>query len=62
MSTAVMIGLQKKINEIKRELKKRELSEWSRRYLTFRLSEAEFWLWAQTQGSEERQSRQGKID
>lgn len=56
MSTHSMRGLAARITELKRTLRKRKLSEWDRRYAEYKLAEAEFYLWAETEGWRERQA------
>lgn len=55
MSTAVLKGLSKTIRGLEKTLNRRNLSEWDRRWLEYKLVEAKFWLWAELQGWEERQ-------
>ena len=55
MSTAVLHGLTVKIRQLEKQLKRKNLSEWDRRWAEYKLVEAKFWLWAELQGWEERQ-------
>ncbi|MEY3736511.1 MAG: hypothetical protein RLZZ251_227 [Actinomycetota bacterium] len=48
-------GLTVKIRELEKKLKRRDLSEWDKRWSEYKLVEAKFWLWAELQGWEERQ-------
>jgi hypothetical protein len=58
MSTAVLHGLSVKIRKLEKELKKKNLSEWDRRWSEYKLVEAKFWLWAELQGWQERKREQ----
>ena len=55
MSTAVLHGLTVKIRRLEKQLKRKDLSEWDRRWSEYKLIEAKFWLWAELQGWQERQ-------
>ena len=55
MATRILLQLNKKIEDIEKELTCVDISEWDRRWLEYKLVEAKFWLWAQLQGWEERQ-------
>jgi hypothetical protein len=55
MSTMVMMGLSNEIKKLEKLLKKKNLTEWERRWAEYKIVEKQFWLWAQTQGYEERQ-------
>lgn len=54
MSTQVMRGLSKSIDNLKSSLSNSNLSERDRRWYEFKLVEAEFWLWVEQQGYIER--------
>jgi len=54
MSTAVLHGLTVKIRGLEKQLKRKNLSEWDRRWAEYKLVEAKFWLWAELQGWQER--------
>jgi hypothetical protein len=56
MSAAVLRGLSEKIRRLEKSLRREDLSEWDRRWFEYKLVEAKFWLWAELQGWEERQS------
>ena len=56
MSATVLKGLSEKIRGLEKSLRREGLSEWDRRWLEYKLVEAKFWLWAELQGWEERQS------
>lgn len=55
MSTVVLRGLSEQIARLEKVLKRRNLSEWDRRWSEYKLVEARFWLWAELQGWQERQ-------
>jgi hypothetical protein len=55
MSTAVLHGLTTKIRRLEKQLKRKDLNEWDRRWSEYKLVEARFWLWAELQGWQERQ-------
>ena len=54
MSTVVLRGLSERIHKLEKVLKRKDLSEWDRRWSEYKLVEARFWLWAELQGWEER--------
>lgn len=54
MSTQVMRGLSRKIEELEKLLRKKNLTEWERRFAEYKLAEAKFWLFAEMQGYRER--------
>jgi hypothetical protein len=56
MSAAVLRGLSEKIRRLEKSLRREDLSECDRRWVEYKLVEAKFWLWAELQGWEERQS------
>ena len=55
MSTQGMRGLSRKIEELEKLLRNKNLTEWERRFAEYKLAEAKFWLFAQTQGYQERE-------
>jgi len=55
MSTTVLHGLTVKIRGLERQLRRKDLREWDRRWAEYKLVEAKFWLWAELQVWEERQ-------
>ena len=54
MSTQVMRGLSRKIEELEKLLRKKNLTEWERRFAEYKLAEAKFWLFTEMQGYQER--------
>ena len=53
-------GLEAKMREFEKTLKRSDLSEWERRWAEYKLVEAKFWYWAEIRGFEERLAQREK--